>query len=236
MDISATTGPSSLNDLVQAVCSREASVTELKAFLAQGPFPEEEVCAPLMVAASFGRADCLALLMSKEEEAFQPFLSAALSDVWTLLMATGLAPHQDGLVTTSIKFLSTVANSVHHALFADANVLQNLCEKIIAPNVQLLAQDEELFDDNPFEFVRRDVEGSDTDTRRRVACDLVRALCRNYEQQVCVCDYYLRRQTRLLQTLSSLRGHGCCYLLPSSPPHVRVCAVSTCPYDCLRVR
>ena len=128
--------------------------------------------------------DCLALLMSKEEEAFQPFLSAALSDVWTLLMATGLAPHQDGLVTTSIKFLSTVANSVHHALFADANVLQNLCEKIIAPNVQLLEQDEELFDDNPFEFVRRDVEGSDTDTRRRVACDLVRALCRNYETQV----------------------------------------------------
>ena len=128
--------------------------------------------------------DCLALLMSKEEEAFQPFLSATLSDVWTLLMATGTFAHQDELVTTSIKFLSTVANSVHHALFAEASVLQNLCEKIIAPNVQLLSQDEELFDDNPFEFVRRDVEGSDTDTRRRVACDLVRALCRNYEAQV----------------------------------------------------
>ena len=122
--------------------------------------------------------------MSKEEEAFQPFLSNALSDVWTLLMATSTAAHHDGLVTTSMKFLSTVANSVHHALFADANVLQNMCEKIIAPNVQLLSQDEELFDDNPFEFVRRDVEGSDTDTRRRVACDLVRALCRNYETQV----------------------------------------------------
>ena len=38
--------------------------------------------------------DCFALLMSKEEEAFQPHLSGALSDVWTLLMATGLAPHQ----------------------------------------------------------------------------------------------------------------------------------------------
>ena len=32
--------------------------------------------------------------------------------------------------------------------------------------------------------MRRDVEGSDTDTRRRVACDLVRGLCRNYEEQV----------------------------------------------------
>ena len=122
--------------------------------------------------------------MSKEEEALQPYLSASLSDVWTLLMATGLAPHQDLLVTTSIKFLATVANSVHHPLFATPGVLQNVCEKIIAPNVQLLQQDEELFDDNAFEYVRRDVEGSDTDTRRRTSCELVRALCRNYESQV----------------------------------------------------
>lgn len=128
--------------------------------------------------------DCFALLMSKEEEALQPFLSASLSDVWTLLMATGLAPHQDLLVTTAIRFLTTVASSVHHALFANADVLQNVCEKIIAPNVQLLTHDEELFDDNPFEYVRRDVEGSDADTRRRVSCDLVRALCRNYEAQL----------------------------------------------------
>lgn len=128
--------------------------------------------------------DCFALLMSKEEEAFQPHLAGALSDVWSLLMATGLAPHQDLLVTTSIRFLSTVANSVHHELFASPDVLQNVCEKIIAPNVQLLSQDEEVFEDNPFEYVRRDVEGSDTDTRRRVSCELVRALCRNYESQV----------------------------------------------------
>ena len=79
-------------------------------------------------------------------------------------------------MTTAIKFLATVANSVHHGLFATDGVLQNVCEKIIAPNVQLLTQDEELFDDNPFEYVRRDVEGSDTDTRRRVSCELVRAL------------------------------------------------------------
>jgi exportin-2 (importin alpha re-exporter) len=128
--------------------------------------------------------ECLALLMAKEEEAFQPHLESALSTVWGLLMATGLAPHQDLLVTTSIRFLTTVAASVHHALFASPSVMQNVCEKIIAPNVQLLAHDEELFEDNPFEYIRRDVEGSDTDTRRRVSCDLVRALCRNHESAV----------------------------------------------------
>jgi len=128
--------------------------------------------------------ECLELYMSKYEEEFQPFIESCLSQVWGLLMATGLHPHQDLLVTTSIRFLTTVSTSVHHHFFASPQVLQNVCEKIITPNVQLLEQDEELFEDNAFEYIRRDVEGSDTDTRRRVSCDLVRGLCRNYEAQV----------------------------------------------------
>ena len=44
--------------------------------------------------------------------------------------------------------------------------------------------DEELFEDNPEEYIRKDIEGSDIDTRRRAACDLVRGLCKYYEQVV----------------------------------------------------
>lgn len=44
--------------------------------------------------------------------------------------------------------------------------------------------DEELFEDNPEEYIRKDIEGSDIDTRRRSACDLVRGLCKFYEQLV----------------------------------------------------
>lgn len=44
--------------------------------------------------------------------------------------------------------------------------------------------DEELFEDNPEEYIRKDIEGSDIDTRRRAACDLVRGLCKFYEQVV----------------------------------------------------
>ena len=126
----------------------------------------------------------LSLLMSKEEEAFAPYLSGCLGEVWNVLMATGLFPHQDMLVTTAMRFLTTVSTSVHHQLFAAPEVLNNVCQRIISPNVQLLQADEELFEENPFEYVRRDVEGSDSDTRRRGACDLVRGLCRNYEKQV----------------------------------------------------
>jgi len=128
--------------------------------------------------------DNLALYMSKYEEEFQPYLSTCLGHAWELLVSTSLFVHHDLLVTTSIRFLTTVSTSVHHQLFAQAEVLQNVCEKIIAPNMQLLAADEEIFDENPIEYVRRDIEGSDSDTRRRVSCDLVRGLCKNYEAQV----------------------------------------------------
>ena len=63
-------------------------------------------------------------------------------------------------------------------------MLTEVCQKIIAPNMALLTVDEELFDENPFDYVRKDIEGSDADTRRRVSVDLVRGLCRNYEAQV----------------------------------------------------
>lgn len=47
-----------------------------------------------------------------------------------------------------------------------------------------LASDEELFEDNPEEYTRRDIEGSDVDTRRRAACDLVNTLSLHFEQRI----------------------------------------------------
>lgn len=50
--------------------------------------------------------------------------------------------------------------------------------------LKTLASDEELFEDNPDEYIRRDIEGSDVDTRRRAACDLVKVLTRYFEQEI----------------------------------------------------
>lgn len=49
---------------------------------------------------------------------------------------------------------------------------------------QVRDEDEECFDMNPIEYIRRDSEGSDSDTRRRTAADLVRALTEKFEAQV----------------------------------------------------
>ena len=49
---------------------------------------------------------------------------------------------------------------------------------------QVRDEDEEVFEMNPIEYIRRDIEGGDSDTRRRSAADLVKALTEVYEAQV----------------------------------------------------
>ncbi|KAG2290547.1 hypothetical protein Bca52824_050151 [Brassica carinata] len=94
------------------------------------------------------------------------------------------SPSRDQLATTAIKFLTTVSTSAHHALFAGENVIKEICQSIVIPNVSLREEDEELFEMNYIEFIRRDMEGSDVDTRRRIACELLKGLAANYKGQV----------------------------------------------------
>ncbi|XP_010544845.1 PREDICTED: exportin-2 [Tarenaya hassleriana] len=124
------------------------------------------------------------LYMEKNEEEFQGFLNDFASAVWTLLRDVSVSPSRDQLATTAIKFLTTVSTSVHHALFAGDGVIQEICQSIVVPNVRLRDEDEELFEMNYIEFIRRDMEGSDVDTRRRIACELLKGLATNYRRQV----------------------------------------------------
>lgn len=49
---------------------------------------------------------------------------------------------------------------------------------------QVRDEDEELFEMNPIEYIRRDIEGGDSDTRRRAAADLVKALTTAFDAEV----------------------------------------------------
>lgn len=81
-----------------------------------------------------------------------------------------------------------------------------------------LASDEELFEDNPEEYIRRDIEGSDVDTRRRAACDLVKVLSKFFEekmmtifgQYVQVCSFFTLKERLILTNaaLSLLFAHS----------------------------
>ncbi|KAL0379382.1 UNVERIFIED_CONTAM: Exportin-2 [Sesamum angustifolium] len=101
-----------------------------------------------------------------------------------LLVVASNSSSRERLTVTAIKFLTTVSTSVHHTLFARDDILQQICQSVVIPNVMLRDEDEELFEMNYVEFIRRDMEGSDLDTRRRIACELLKGIASNYKEKV----------------------------------------------------
>jgi exportin-2 (importin alpha re-exporter) len=68
-------------------------------------------------------------------------------------------------------------------LFSDPNTLRQIVSNIVIPNIAVRESDVEQFEDDPSDYILADMEGSDSETRRRCSIDLLRAMCRNYEQQ-----------------------------------------------------
>lgn len=128
--------------------------------------------------------DNISHYMEKEEDLFKKYLSGFVDAVWSLLVVASASSSRDRLTVTAIKFLTTVSTSVHHALFARDDILQQICQSIVLPNVMLRDEDEELFEMNYVEFIRRDMEGSDLDTRRRIACELLKGIASQYKEKV----------------------------------------------------
>ncbi|KAH8061548.1 hypothetical protein JL722_4179 [Aureococcus anophagefferens] len=96
-----------------------------------------------------GKESNASLYAHKYEEEFQPHLPQFVSGIWQRLMKTSLFPKHDRLAATSMRFLAEVV------------------EAIVIPNMTLRDSDVELFEDNAVEYISRDLESADSETRRR---------------------------------------------------------------------
>jgi exportin-2 (importin alpha re-exporter) len=129
--------------------------------------------------------EVLVLYVQKYEEFFGPFVGQFVETSWTLLTTTGIETKHDILVSKALQFLSSIARLEKQAEnFNSEQVLGQVIEGVILPNVTLRESDMELFEDEPIEFIRRDLEGSDNDTRRRAATDFLRQLLERFEKLV----------------------------------------------------
>ncbi|XP_071743151.1 exportin-2 isoform X2 [Lepeophtheirus salmonis] len=146
--------------------------------------------------------DNIGLYAHKYEEEFSPYMNQFVTAVWNLLLSSGLQVKYDGLVSNAIQFMASVADRQQYkSLFEDKNILGSICEKIIVPNMEMRDVDVELFEDNPEEYIRRDLEGSDLETRRRAACDLVKGLSRYFESQITeIFGSYVKTMLDMYQT------------------------------------
>lgn len=133
----------------------------------------------------------LSLYASKYEEEFTPYIGEFTQAIWQLLLEVGPTQKHDILASSGIKFLSSVSSKQMNVGMFSPEVLKNIVEQIVIRNLTASQDDEELFEDNPTDYIRKDMEGSDQDTRRRCAIELVRNLLKFFAEstsRLCV-DY-----------------------------------------------
>lgn len=132
-----------------------------------------------------GIFEILVLWIQKYEDAFGVHVGQFIGSSWSLLTTVGPETKYDILVSKALQFLTAVTSSIEHAkAFSDESTLSQVVERVILPNLTLRDSDMELFEDEPIEFTRRDLEGSDSDTRRRAATDFLRQLMTKFERMV----------------------------------------------------
>ncbi|KAI9753032.1 MAG: hypothetical protein M4579_005374 [Chaenotheca gracillima] len=132
-----------------------------------------------------GICEVLVLYVQKYEDAFGPYLNQFITSSWNLLTTIGAETKYDILVSKALQFLTSIAHiPVHARTFSEELVLTQVVEKVILPNLSLREADVELFEDEPIEYIRRDLEGSDSDTRRRAATDFLRKIMETFEKPV----------------------------------------------------
>lgn len=160
----------------------------LQKYMAMPPTPllgdDEDEASPLETLKS-DICDALQLYTNKYDDDFGEYVQSFTESVWNVLSSLGPEKRYDILVSKALQFLTAVASVRRHAeIFNNASILQTIVQKVVLPNVTLRETDIEMFEDEPIEFIRRDLEGSDTDSRRRAATDFLRKLLDNFEPLV----------------------------------------------------
>lgn len=148
-------------------------------------YTEDENEAGQMELVKSGIFEVLGLWIQKYEDAFGEHVEQFIGSSWNLLTAVGPETKYDILVSKALQFLTSVTRISQHAqAFHSESTMSQVVERVILPNLTLRESDIELLEDEPIEFIRRDLEGSDNDTRRRAATDFLRQLMAQFEKMV----------------------------------------------------
>ena len=132
-----------------------------------------------------GIFEVLVLYIQKYEDAFGQHVEQFVGSSWSLLTTVGPETKYDILVSKALQFLTAVTSISQHAqTFNSESTISQVVERVVLPNLSLRETDIEMFEDEPIEFIRRDLEGSDSDTRRRAATDFLRQLMSKFEKMV----------------------------------------------------
>lgn len=137
-----------------------------------------------------------------DEEFNKPYLPVFVPVIWERMMKCTENPCDDILVITAVKFISSVAGlQAHSDIFSAPDAMRSICENVVLPNIQFRAADLAIFESDPAEYIRRDLEGGESDTRRGAASELIRSLCKYFMAPLT--DIFLAYVSNMMEQYSS---------------------------------
>ncbi|KAF7308719.1 Importin N-terminal domain-containing protein [Mycena chlorophos] len=139
-------------------------------------------------------------------------IESFMQGVWTMIAENKMQSlADDGLVSQSLRFLSATIRSTQYAASFTGASLSAIIKSIVVPNVFFRESDEEMFSDDPLEFIRSSLTdattstaglaagGSDGRTRRQAAADVLKALVSSGIEQETTVEIQNWVQTGLAQ-------------------------------------
>lgn len=140
------------------------------------PDSDDEIDVLIKVKTSI--VELVSLYITRYSDVFEPLIETFITVIWKLINDYITKQQKfDLLVVKVLSFLTTVTKMAQYQhLFNNESSLREMIEKIILPNICFREVDEEQFEDEPINYVRSDLEGSDFDSRRKSATDFLREL------------------------------------------------------------
>ncbi|CEF68660.1 Exportin-2 [Strongyloides ratti] len=125
------------------------------------------------------------LFSQRYEEEFLPYMQPCVELMWEKFFANSNVNNCDSLVNASMNFLGAICiRPQYKEMFTAEGVLVLLLRDIVIKNMVMSQDDIETFEDDPAEYLKKDLEGGDAHTKRRGAADLLKILSTDYPAQV----------------------------------------------------
>ncbi|GMM38770.1 importin-alpha export receptor [Saccharomycopsis crataegensis] len=121
--------------------------------------------------------DLIQLYSTRYQDVFDPLIEKFVQSSWNELTSLTLQVKYDILTSKYLTFLTSIIKiPKYFDIFNNAQVLNEIFINIILPNITLRESDEELFEDDPIEYIKRDIENNDSNTRRSSSTEFLREL------------------------------------------------------------
>lgn len=125
------------------------------------------------------------LFVQKYSDEINPYIEMLLKKIWDLTLSTPPLIKYNNLLSRTIEFFKMIAGSYrHHNFYSNDNIMDDICKKIIIPNITYTDLDEENFNYDAIEYIRKDIEDSDVETRRRAVYELIKEIRIHHEQKI----------------------------------------------------